>query len=79
MSSQNLTNVRTGVVNDISLGENTGRTSIFDKFGTKAKVSSLDEQYLINLVEGVFQKANKTYSNEEIVDEKKGGKKDDKK
>ena len=41
MSSLNLTNIKTGIFNDIYIVENTGRTSIFDKFGTKTELSSL--------------------------------------
>lgn len=41
MSALNLTNVKTGIFNDIFMVENTGRTSIYDIFGSKTDVSNL--------------------------------------
>ena len=41
MTSLNLTNVKTGIFNDIYMVENTGRTSIYNMFGSKTDVSNL--------------------------------------
>ena len=41
MTSLNLTNFKTGIFNDIYMVENTGRTSIYDMFGSKTDVSNL--------------------------------------
>ena len=41
MTSLNLTNFKTGIFNDIYMVENTGRTSIYNMFGSKTDVSNL--------------------------------------
>ena len=41
MSSLNLTNVKTGIFNDLFMVQSTGYSSIYNIFGSKADISNL--------------------------------------
>ena len=41
MSALNLTNVKTGIFNDVFMVQNTGYSSVYDIFGSKTDVSNL--------------------------------------
>ena len=41
MSALNLTNVKTGIFNDVFMVQNTGYSSVYDIFGSKTDISSL--------------------------------------